>query len=1170
MIIDGLIMTEAIDRSGEVVALDGCDCSSIDEKTAYANYEHLSGDSGSPVSMVGKIIYYKKLFKEADCENARQLKFYKQVDLPCLYAIIRLSDTAGHTGAAQLAASIRDELKNDGEIKISFSIEGSTLKRVGQRLTSTIIRGVAITFKPANRSVQTGILSDPTAPPGFDTNPEGISAKEKKDWMSELADSKKSERNPDAMVLSGFQNTFTELPDDLLKATEAGNYNAAPSTLTGGAALQVEDPSLRKRYLKNQALAALRDWDKSEPFKKFLKHRLPEADDEFIDRFSEMVEEFRMKKAEKVEVDEPDEISPPSKDGPLSIMGKPVPATNVDKPVFDEKSGVLHTPRGSFPMYIPHKDPSPGARESFGNIMQDPTANKIHGYAFDNWKKAHHLLKAGKLPEQVIMHAVLFSNLSPNTPVPAQERMYGHLVDTMNRTGIDARSPQFHTIKDHWLGSDSPTTYPEHSRAHFERFDSQLRIKNDSKLTGRKAGDIGGFMLANDKFENMSQYQNMHEKLKDLVSRHGTDARSATSEMMRQKEDGKKWNNKRKTAIASGRADPGEYPGIPIKGLAPKTSRYMYGMMGGGNVVVPDTHFVRYLFGLEKNKDTQSINYIKSLLWNEQNSHLLEGIDRHYVANHDAVKHMSEHPDAQGIDPKDLAFPAFWRNWMAIVPHEKARNMRTGGYNEGTDHKPFWDAISQYIDTQNNAKKSDQDAWSKALDTAKQHLHWQETFGEHPAMLMYMSTLLPELLGGSYESYASSPSNNPSSLALQTGQDVAPEFATDPNGSVSSPVIKMELLAIKLNLLGAKLQKAQEDVAPQQEPETVEWQGKKVKPGILNQYNGPKWKILGHDDTHFHVIHHSESAPTASNVNKMSKMGHGASYRVKSWPEVVDSGAIVDHSKHGHALNTSAKQIALVHGLDFSTPAIQGHGGTGDNYGTAHWRNHPNGTNVYLKGDATPTDFPSTRKEVSFHNLARDVFGLGHMIPNTAVVKHPQTGQELAAIEKIKGGTHYDHSNEHKKALEKIGDSGDLDKASLMDWVLGMDDRHEGNWMLGDKGQLHLLDHGEAFAKKPDALVEPPNYLERYWKNKRDDDPDKMPGVGLDQKIHPEAQVMARKLDPNKLADKMRAMGIPERYVNSAHQRASFLRASADSAGSNGKVMLAKDIFDGSVGGSNE
>jgi hypothetical protein len=259
-------------------------------------------------------------------------------------------------------------------------------------------------------------------------------------------------------------------------------------------------------------------------------------------------------------------------------------------------------------------------------------------------------------------------------------------------------------------------------------------------------------------------------------------------------------------------------------------------------------------------------------------------------------------------------------------------------------------------------------------------------------------------------------------------------------------------------------------------------------------------------------------------------------------------------------LNTSAAQKKLIHGIDFAYDPEQAHEPEGSLAGGGFWRKQPNDRSVYLKPDKNPTDFTRRQREVAFHNLARDVFGLGDMVPTTAIVRHPQTGQELAAIDQV-DGRHYGSHASDLEALHGLGAKGDLDKAGLTDWVLGMYDRHPGNWMLGKEGGLKLIDHGDAFDDDPAFNVEPPDYLETHWRHL---DPN-VSGTARMPQVHPAAQDWAAKVNPQELAKHMRKNGVPERYVKAAVARATFLRLSAEQSIHEARPMRHSEIFEGKV-----
>lgn len=196
MIIDGVLGSEAIDSSGEVLSVKGADISDVDKGTLLLNWEHQPGEQGAS-TIVGKIVYAKKIYSEKDCENERQRKYWREVKLPYIYGIMRLYDGAGHEEAKRIAAMIRDHAANEEPITCRLSVEGSTLSRKDNYLEESIIRRVAVTVKPCNKTANTGLLEDPNAPEGFDKDPAKL---KEKDILADVA--RKSE-NPMFMRLGG-------------------------------------------------------------------------------------------------------------------------------------------------------------------------------------------------------------------------------------------------------------------------------------------------------------------------------------------------------------------------------------------------------------------------------------------------------------------------------------------------------------------------------------------------------------------------------------------------------------------------------------------------------------------------------------------------------------------------------------------------------------------------------------------------------------------------------------------------------------------------------------------------------------------------------------------------------------------------------------------------------
>lgn len=283
-LIDGIAASEAIDSSGEIFDVKGADITDLKEGRGLLNFEHKgAGDakSDSGMDLVGKVIFAKKIYSADDCTSERQKTYWESIELPFIYIVGRLFDGSGHENAKALAAIIKDCVENKEAVMLGFSIEGTTLKREDNRLLSTICRRVAITAKPCNRSCNMDLLAN--AP---------------KESVTKSSVTKNEFANPDFIKLGGvtemeFANPFLN-EDDLFKATTAGGGDVRPSSLTGGAATTPEDKGLR-----NRIKSAFRDWDRVSDLGKFLKHKLPEVSEEFIDKFSDSLDDYKVKAAVK-------------------------------------------------------------------------------------------------------------------------------------------------------------------------------------------------------------------------------------------------------------------------------------------------------------------------------------------------------------------------------------------------------------------------------------------------------------------------------------------------------------------------------------------------------------------------------------------------------------------------------------------------------------------------------------------------------------------------------------------------------------------------------------------------------------------------------------------------------------------------------------------------------
>lgn len=299
-VFDTIATSSVADSAAETLDIKGLDLSSWDDGRGYVNWEHsleeVDGKSKkveNPAKQVGAIVYSKKIYTKDDCSNEREALYWERAgEHPYVYAICQLFDTAGHPEAIRLAAILRAQTKYGPTHKIGTSIEGATISRDEKNpsiLKETIGKALAVTIKPANKVCHVGTLADDNAPKEFQPS------KEEKDLLADLVD--KSEN--DDLINFGSEpslDSIDNLAEGLNKAITAGNYNAAPGMLTGGAALQREYiDGVHKSVLK----AALRDWgdrlfNKAE-FKAFVKHKLPEVSDEFIDHFVDAIDDYNIK-----------------------------------------------------------------------------------------------------------------------------------------------------------------------------------------------------------------------------------------------------------------------------------------------------------------------------------------------------------------------------------------------------------------------------------------------------------------------------------------------------------------------------------------------------------------------------------------------------------------------------------------------------------------------------------------------------------------------------------------------------------------------------------------------------------------------------------------------------------------------------------------------------------
>lgn len=1209
MVIDGIGTSEAVDSSGEVLELKGLDISDLVEGRAVLNTEHRGDDAPgySYLDIIGRVIYAKKIYERGDCENNRQRDYWDQVKLPFLYIKCELFDDpedGDHAAARAAAAMIRHYNRRGLPILIRFSIEGSTLTMEDKVIKAAIARRVAATIKPANKTCNSGILED-ERDKGRKSKREGSFEGGTGGVVDEESVFSKFER-PDAKRL-GYSHTLTWDPEvdevtenfverarhflELAKALEGGQMNAAPSTLTGGAALQREDlgEDSRRRQIIAVCKGALRDHDPivHGPFRQYLKSLLPEACDEFLDRFEELADEVDIKAkigalrkaqaAAKTSTPKPKRASqaaasreqleanyretidrikearaaafpPGTEDEEGRLPPIETAAFKCVKPrdlkrgdnVVDEKTGVVYVggteanPPRAHKLYAPSVDDA-----HYMEHLTDPQINAIHDKAMGNWVLMHRLARTGKLPSEVITHAALFSLMSPNTAVPIQELAYGHLMD-MKAKGFDPTKKytgkEMKQYEKEFKALMSGQAAPEYMRNHF--LSEQARIWRkpynfeleqggiwDPKTMQRNPDpeqkirhSVG---MPEKKWEGVENYHDLHSFLEGLVREHGADAAAISAKLNALKHEKQKFDTRRRTAEKQGRPEP-EDPNADkpkVRMFAPKTIRYMLGMLGGGNVVVPDTHFIRHTFGMHP--DDPRINDVKVLL-KAQHEPLWQGVDRWYRANHPAFEWTRQKLQRQyGEDFGDQAtFPSFWMHWLTIAPHERAAKWPTGTIaNEGTDHAVFWNSVYNILDRYNlphdphdpSLRKSEAwaDGGSLPARTAHAMKEVQDRFGKTAATFAYYTYLAPLLM--------------------------AP--------SKPAELYKAELMARLM-----KGEFSEEDSAPKHymhkgslvEPGEIQW--------VAGAQAGKSRPLIAIGKDYHHVLDEG--------VLKRVKANH-TNVRITKEPRIARANTMVDSKKHGHpTLHGTDAQHDLIHGLNFAKKIGEPkHGASWRRFGggDSGWYQSDEGNHAFVKrtvgmdnfaglGEGFfDKNFSTAHRETAFYRLADEVFGLGAHVPVTTTFKHPISGAWYSAQQRVEGEHYSPTSMSNKEALGQLARKGTLDKLALMDMVLGQFDRHSQNAIISPDGQmLYLIDNGLAMPPempgKLDSFV--PEAPEPWKAGHRYND-------GKDwytKPLHSDAVRWVESLDPQKLAKHMDQLGVPKGSRDEAVRRLMSLQ----------------------------
>lgn len=927
MILDGAAASQAVDSSGEVLEVEGCDISSL-PVDGVVNYEHLGEDHVAAgkehekpapgEEVVGRILVAKKIFDAGDCETEREELYWHKLKVPFVYMIARLADGAGHRGAQALAASIRDHHANNEPILLRWSIEGATLDRQGNRLKQSVARRVSITWKPCNRTAVSGLVEDPNAPPGFDKRPAEVQKHERlhPEFMK-LGGAVEVEYTPFEKSEEGAELLLAKMrllaKAKLLKTLAAGIGGAMPSALTQGAALQRE--SLRSRMHK--AVQAYRPggrFSKSE-FVAIAKTYLPEANDEFLDHFADVAEDYHMRRLKKaLDLSHDREVQPqeglgwaePDKKAaePPKVKSwlkgaQPQVGGGKNRLHLDEH-GNLTTPKGarlgfhapSGPEYLSILHPDMHDIPEETRQLYKSTVHRPWERAMANWMELNKRAREGRLPRSVVRLAGLFSAMSPNTGVPLQERHFGHVMDMLHEGVMNLHEPVEQRHIDEFERRAQGPYLPNWNSDHYEVAGPPPGVASWDEAQARDAepNEFGNEKAELPQIMGLRHLDDIMPHLEHLFATHGADGRQMASALMGMKTA----YNRKATATNAAEAKAHFADKHPtVHGFGPKLTRYMLTMAGAGNMLVPDRHMTRSLWNI--GADDPISDYLATqVVTKAKNEPMLQALDKHFFNKHPAVQYvLQKYPEHFKGHEEQAIFPAFWLHWLHI-PHYERNQGREQAPSEGsekgkffmsgTDHKVFWDAVQDSMrrhgipvhgepyhysppDTSFDfgqnvamAKAEPHNPWhnqpleARAL-AAMTELH--QRFGEMGALTGFFSHVAPALMA-----------------------QERPRRPRDPYAVIR----KAEALVVNLR---KALADAKGALSPYAQPRTVWFAGTHVQPGYARTAD-EEYDLLHEDGDHFYAV--PQGTPPGAYPEKLTKLPKakwGTHYDVFARPSVL-------------------------------------------------------------------------------------------------------------------------------------------------------------------------------------------------------------------------------------------------------------------------------------------
>ena len=174
-----------------------------------------------------------------------------------------------------------------------------------------------------------------------------------------------------------------------------------------------------------------------------------------------------------------------------------------------------------------------------------------------------------------------------------------------------------------------------------------------------------------------------------------------------------------------------------------------------------------------------------------------------------------------------------------------------------------------------------------------------------------------------------------------------------------------------------------------------------------------------------------------------------------------------------------------------------------------------------------------SQREVAYHNMAHQFFGLGEHVPAITLHNDEKNGQWTVQ------DWHHDHeigdgSKKMFQSLTKLHNDGHFPKIAVMDMVLGNTDRHMGNVIFKkDAHGVKFIDNGMSFTSTNKAPV-PSFYTHEDYSHI------------FNGKITPEFKAWIKGLRPEKFSQLMDIHGVPKDSQELAMKRLEQAHTAVD------------------------